>query len=261
MSLIIVMSYLYFLYKFIRIELRYFQLRYLSKKTDLEAKLLKEGVVVIENYIDKNKLKSFYKNIPSENEMRLSPEGTKTRFVSTAIKIDGLRSFFEDDFIRKTFLKIIGKDSYQLRSTVQKRDFIGHTGAFEQFFHSDTWQHRLKAFLYITDVGQGNAPLVYVKKSQNFSFFRFKLAKELWKFSSTGSDSFLHDEDSQFAGTLFPHQSNNFIRNKNLQQFEILGKAGTLVLFDARGLHKSKPLLTGERIILSSYWIKKNNHI
>lgn len=250
-----------FIIQYFRIKLRYWWLRNFTSKSDgVVLRLLKDGIVIIPNFFSPVQARELLDSVPRIEEMIVSPEGTETRFSVGMEKIVEFDDFFQNSRIQAIMRYIIGSDAKMLRAVAQRRIVKGEIKSFEQFFHSDTWRHRLKAFLYLTDVDSENAPLVYLPKS-HYGFWRFGIDKELWQFTKTKSDTFLADVDSQYAGTLFPHQSSYVLRKLKSKEIEAIGKAGTLVIFDARGLHRSKPLISGDRVILSSYWIKENEHV
>lgn len=254
------MRLLVFLIEYFKIKFEYYLLRKKFSADTIIGKLVNDGYVVIPNFVSIDLVKEYLNFVPSKDKMTLSPEGTQTRYWVNADKIKELNGFYENELIKNTINCVIGEGMTRLRATIQRRDTHGWTGSFEQFFHCDTWQHRIKAFLYLTDVSPKTGPLIYAPRTQR-GLWRLAIDHELWYITKVGQDTFLENEDSQFAGTLFPHQSNRIFRKLNTKPVEILGEAGTLVIFDARGLHKVKPLEEGERIILSSYWVRKGKHI
>lgn len=222
--------------------------------------LVSNGIYIQENFLSDSEVETMLINIPNYNEMRRSPEGTETRFVVNADSIDSLEIFFKDEFIKSVIQAAIGSSAHMLRAVAQRRRVKGWTGAFEQFFHSDSWRYRYKAFLYLTDVSADNAPLVYAPKTARGAW-RYLLDREINRTYHVAPDTFLDGEDSQFVGTLLPHQSNRVFKKVNTKPITVCAPRGTLIIFDARGLHKVKPLEQGERIILSSYWVEKGKHV
>lgn len=93
-----------------------------------------------------------------------------------------------------------------------------------QMFHFDMDRLKfLKFFIYINDVNESNGPHIYVKKTHN----------ECPKYIN-------HDG----------RYSDEFIEaNAKSEIVEIVGKAGTIIIADTRGLHKGKELENGERLI------------
>jgi hypothetical protein len=124
----------------------------------------------------------------------------------------------------------------------------------------DSWRYRFKAFLYLTDVSEENGAFVYVPRT-HYGAWRIPYDLELNRYTSVRNDTFLKDVDSQFAGCLLPHTAGSIFRSVNTTPQVITGFAGTLILFDARGIHKINPIKSGERKILYSYWIDGKKHV
>ncbi|EAY32008.1 phytanoyl-CoA dioxygenase family protein [Microscilla marina] len=99
------------------------------------------------------------------------------------------------------------------------------TAEAAQMYHFDLDRFKfLKFFFYLTDVDSDTGPFCYVKSSHH------KLPTAICK------DRRLTDEEIK------QHYSQEHI-------LELLGKKGTIMAVDTRGLHKGKPLLKGERLI------------
>lgn len=94
-----------------------------------------------------------------------------------------------------------------------------------QMFHFDMDRFKfLKFFFYITDVHSDNGPHCYIEKSHK------RLDSKVRK------DRRLTDEE------LLAHYPKESFK-------EFVGKKGTILAVDTRGLHKGKPLVSGERLL------------
>lgn len=97
--------------------------------------------------------------------------------------------------------------------------------AAAQLYHFDMDRIKfLKFFFYLTDVTTDTGPHCYVRGSH------VAMPEALWK------DGRILDEE------MHGFQQEDFK--------EIVGKRGTIIAVDTRGLHKGKPLVTGDRLIL-----------
>jgi len=103
--------------------------------------------------------------------------------------------------------------------------------------HWDEWRVRLKGFLYINDVGPENAPMTYLLRShQNVPWRREKdFASRFLPLGSAG-------------GSWGPVEALGF------EKVSCTGKAGTLVIFDARGIHAGTQLVAGRRTMLMNMY-------
>ena len=66
--------------------------------------------------------------------------------------------------------------------------------------------------------------------------------------------------DIAFVGCYWPYEVNELKDAYGLEDVACTGTAGTLVLFDARGIHRATELHSAYRKLLIRYWIQKGNH-
>lgn len=99
------------------------------------------------------------------------------------------------------------------------------TSQAAQMYHFDMDRIKfLKFFFYLTDVNEENGPHCYIKKSHK------RLSKVVRK------DKRLTD-----------HELKNIFPNDYFKEF--IGKKGTILAIDTRGLHKGKPLVKNARLL------------
>lgn len=237
----------------------YQELRAQNSTDDTVGRLLNTGIVVIPNFLASTEVASMRAAIPPLEACRLSPEGTLTRFYSDAHEIQALAGFYDNEFIRATMSSVLGERATRHRAVVQYRIAIGRTGSFEQFFHIDTWRPRYKAFLYLTDVDEHNGPFIYTPGT-HFGVWRESIDHEIYTVFRPGPGTFINDEASAFVGCFWPHQYDALCSQLATAPHTVTGGAGTLILFDARGLHSVRPLDRSPRIILYSHWIREGEH-
>ena len=109
----------------------------------------------------------------------------------------------------------------------------------QQLWHSDVEDlFTVKAYTFLTDVDEFSGPLDYIAETHPKGRFAVETA-ELWK------HTFVQDPTPAYSfqvpdEVLFKH-----IRPDLLQR--LMGPAGTVVLFDARGLHRGGHVLQGLR--------------
>jgi hypothetical protein len=234
-----------------------YALRRLSRTTPDARTLLRDGYLVVPNFLDATQLLRIQDALPPVESCEPSPEGTMTQTFYEADGIAELSPFFKSERIAQAMRGALGKRAECLRTAVQYRHHLGETGAFEQFFHIDTWLPRFKAFLYLSDVDEGGGPLRYVPGS-NRGRWRLGLERDVYRLYPD-LDGYIADPDAAFVGCVWPHQARKIARRLNTKPRSFTGPAGTLVLFDARGLHATTPL-SKPRTILYSYWTKPGHH-
>lgn len=109
--------------------------------------------------------------------------------------------------------------------------------------HMDDWKHRFKAFLYLRDVGEGNAPFVYYKGSQTAGPWRKPREFEMFRDGKTGT-----------YGHFFPHEMQAIEKKYGLERLVCTGPAGSVVLTDTRGIHHGTTLRAGRRLVLANFF-------
>jgi len=151
------------------------------------------------------------------------------------------RAFFEDDFVHQVARSIVSHDvdSYQ-RMAELRPDVAVLSGADTP--HFDDWRHRLKAFLYLTDVGPENAPLLFYRGSHKVGHWRKSKEYEYFKNGKRGT-----------YGHFSPGEMGVLVDEMGFEPVSCVGPAGTLIIADTRGVHSGTVLKTGRRMMLSNY--------
>lgn len=115
-------------------------------------------------------------------------------------------------------------------------------------WHTDTWLFRFKAMLYLTDVGPENAPLRYLAGSHTGEHWRWS------KFCSSYAQQAAPD-GAVWPYTLRSKAAAAQARKADFTPMVCSAPAGTVLLFDTRGIHRGTTLEAGERLILNhSFW-------
>jgi ectoine hydroxylase-related dioxygenase (phytanoyl-CoA dioxygenase family) len=106
----------------------------------------------------------------------------------------------------------------------------GGSGEAAQLFHYDLDRLKwLKFFFYLTDVGPDNGPHVFVAGSHRSGGLAPALAER----------GYVRHSDAEVARA-YPAE----------RIVEMTGRRGTVFAVDTRGLHKGKPVVSGERLVL-----------
>jgi hypothetical protein len=102
-------------------------------------------------------------------------------------------------------------------------------------WHVDSHSTQFKAMIYLSDVSEKNGPFEVVPGSHRPKWFLLFLLKNWLRLNSTTrfEDSIIQKYDT----------------------VKILGKMGTLVLFNPLLVHRGAPLIEGERFALTNYYV------
>lgn len=148
--------------------------------------------------------------------------------------------FFQNELIIQTAKAFVSKAAVSYR---QEADYKVKAGEFLQanLPHIDDWRHRFKAFLYLTDVTEDNAPFVYYKGSHKQDRWKRKYHLEFERDGITGR-----------YGHFFLQEMRGLQEKYGFEELVCTGKAGTLIFADFRGIHKGTTLKSGKRILLNN---------
>jgi hypothetical protein len=220
-----------------------------------------DGVVLIERFLPVTVIREFTDALPPRDNFLVSPEGTLGLYYPNADRIAQLSRFFSDPRLHSLATGHMSRSATQLRRSAQWKHVHGPVESFEMHFHMDTWKYRLKAFLYLDAVSPCNGAMQYLVGSHRGAW-RLPHEALLNKFYRTSASStFAADEEVLSLGSLWPYQVGHLQRKYGLKILTCSAPAGSLLVFDARGLHRARPLHLGERRLLSSYWIVKDQHV
>ena len=119
-----------------------------------------------------------------------------------------------------------------------------NTDNISDSWHFDDWKHRLKAMVYLTDVGIDESPLSYLRGSHDLNY-RGRFEKEF--------DYFIYNKNSEF-GYLSEKFVEDICNENSMEKITIEGSAGDLILFDSRGIHKRTRPNGRERYSFSTFF-------
>jgi hypothetical protein len=144
-----------------------------------------------------------------------------------------------DDCARK-FYRTDDIDYFQMLGNITFSDAnLGSGGGW----HRDSpFSHQFKFILYLNDVDKENGPFEYIMRTHNSKEIlkytnRCDLSLSKYRFSEEEAEKILKDPDYELA--------------------TLTGQAGTLLIADVKGLHRGKPLQSGERWATTRYYFKK----
>ena len=226
----------------------------LTTRPDIIDVLIKDGIIIINNYLAKDVCEEIISELHDSMEQVLN--GTfkgkgdvkeyqvkqKAFRIHDADEISptAKRMFFDDELIFGIAKAYVSEKAFSYRREADFKLEAGHLLSSD-LAHFDDWRHRFKAFLYLTDVSEDNAPFVYYKGSheQHPWKHRYHLEYEI-------------DGPSGRYGHFFWQEMEQIKRERNYEETICTGKAGTLIIADFRGIHKGTTLKSGSRILLNN---------
>lgn len=113
------------------------------------------------------------------------------------------------------------------------REVGGNTGSGGGWHRDSAFSHQFKTIIYLTDVSTENGPFEYVQGTH------------------TTFNKLLNVSNISLKDTRLDELK---ISKLNKEPLEILGKKGTMLFADTRGIHRGKPIEKGERYALTFYF-------
>jgi hypothetical protein len=250
------------LYKFFRARRGYYgslrpaaPLEHPFVRTALEG-LIHDGFVVFPNWISGLEAQSIHDQVRGDLELlrqgedKISgkrwyfPNDGVYRILEADSRYPLTRRFFEDPLIENVAKSYVCSKvkSYQRMSEI--RPDPGASCSSDEA-HFDDWKYRFKAFLYLTDVAEGNAPFSYWRGSHQMYRIRWRMEYEYFRDGKKGS-----------YGCYSPSQIKRIEAKFGIRREAVSGVKGTLILADTRGLHAGTPLLKdcSPRVLLANYF-------
>lgn len=203
----------------------------------LSKKICDEIIFEIDNFIEKDK-----KNKTSKIDLK---NGFDSRIFSFHKISNNAKNFLDNQKINFIINNYLGNNfNYSFTLAQEIRFLENNSGSGGGWHRDNTILKYPKAMIYLSDVDNSNGCFEYIKGTHDIKGIIKLLYKNNIK-PSQGTFSEKEIEDK------FNNQ-NNFKREK------FFGNAGTLIIFDGRGIHRGTPLKSGKkRYSLTNYYYYK----
>ncbi|MET0087130.1 MAG: phytanoyl-CoA dioxygenase family protein [Sedimenticola sp.] len=221
--------------------------------------LRKDGICILPNHYNIDLIKDLCSNVPSLDKFCISPEGDCSYYYPRASSLNETQFFFNDPLIEEVAKGYLGGAAIPLRETIGIKTKKKHV-SFENFPHRDSWLPRLKVFLYLTDVKPGNGPFCYIKGTHKPTLKSLYSRYLIYRDYLSNEEGYAKNEDIHYVGCYWPHDIKKMVDRGKFKITKAYCDSGSLIFFDARGIHYGEILGCGERHILNSYWILNNHH-
>lgn len=230
---------------------RDFELRpELSDRPDLLEALVRDGIVVVEDFVPAADVAPMLDEAETVLERVGAgelPEHSHTvqpHILMRVSEVDELapatQAFFSDPVIEGVMRARMAPRVISHRRELEHRFGVSEV-AQADLYHFDNWRPIFKAFLYLDDVTEENAPFRYLAGTHLPGDWRRRHELDFDTYGTTGP-----------FGHFFPQEMRHLINLYGWKETVCTGRAGTLILADFRGLHRGTPLRTGRRVLLNA---------
>ncbi len=222
----------------------------LTDRPDIVNAIDKDGIFILENFLDESSCSAIVEQLEGQFEalkkgQYKGPSNAASYGAFRLGRIDEYSElaklhFFDNKFIENIAKSYVSKTAHSYR---READYKFQSGNFLQsdLPHFDDWRHRFKAFLYLTEVTEKNAPFVYYKGSHKPDKWKYRYHLE-----------YEIDGENGRYGHFFSQEMRDLEKKYDFEETICTGKAGTLIFADFRGLHKGTTLQEGRRILLNN---------
>lgn len=236
-----------------------------DQKTILE-KLKKDGIIIIPNFMSVEQCNSIIEQIDKKfNNVDFASMETDFRKPENRFGVlmeDGSRCWadslhsdlrcFGAEHISNDLMQFLNDENFvTIGSAMLERNISprwcmanhtqylsGNQGSGGGWHRDDTYRNGFKALVYLVDVTTENGCFQYIPKSSS-------VAHHLLKTPIPDKHQYTDEEVYKMVG------------GKITNIFDVVGKAGTLVLFDTNGVHRGKPIQKGFRYAITNYYLDK----
>ena len=221
-------------------------------KNDFENQLIKNGIVVIPNFLpdeDFKELKSdFDKNISSSEKVKITRKGSMQVNIRTVDnndfeKFPSIKKFAQN----KQLIRLISVGEGirivdQLKKfNLEKTIFGDPTKDTDQNvpFHADSHFHSHKVLFYMSDVTEEGGPFIYCKNSHlnNLDRLLFEFKRGQLKDAHINGWRIQQHLDKKFF--------NNYFSKLKEKEYKVACPANTLVIANVHGFHKRGESIPG----------------
>lgn len=223
------------------------KLKKISNEIDKEIiyNLNKSGFYVINDYYTIDQIQNFTHEL-IKNFKEFSHKIKKfddERFMGIENYSNLISSFSEDEYTNRISNIInneITRCVFTMGNILDSKRLNGSSG---NGWHRDSFVSQFKSMLYLTDVDENNGPLEIIPKSHLFKNVILLTKKKILKFNQF-----------RIADNLI--EKIEIILNQKRKK--IIGKSGSLLLFNSTLIHRGSPIKTGKRIALTNYYYPYN---
>ena len=218
-----------------------------TKMVDAFDAVSRDGFVMIPDYLSTSRLEEVRKEVLNLPGLRDGKYVGDLPFINR--QNDGICAFGVTDAVPATHAATVGNEELHslARALFGKTARLSASSILSKYDkdrvdsseapHWDDWRVRLKMFIYLTDVDETSAPTLFVKGS---------VSNVPWRL------------EKDFASVYFPKGSAGGswwpVDELGLEKVICTGKAGSMLVFDTRGLHAGTRLTGSPRIMLMNMY-------
>jgi hypothetical protein len=208
------------------------------------------GFAVIEDFLDIAECSLIRQEIDSiidseKSTVQWDQTLTDGRIIGAENLSQAINKFHKDSRLIAISRAFYGEKIIHFFTMAARLRFNGENFGSGNGWHRDSFSPQLKMMLYLGDVEGLNGPFQYVRHSHTLThMLRFNIFVG----------------QSELSKRYRSQDVNLFCQNQSGQDVaEFTARAGTLILFDASGLHRGSPILKDDRYALTIYSMRSRS--
>ena len=217
-----------------------------STGSNLLNDLRQNGYAVIDNFYSPekcNEIKSSIDQIIEKYPEVLWIDDAKSdyRVFGAERASPSIQAYFNDENLHSLGEQLLRVDLINHMTLAARLEYKKNNPGSGGGWHRDSpFENQFKSIIYLNDVDSSNGPYQFVKGSHKLSnqFKTLGYGEKLMRFSN--------DEIQEIT------------RSERLEIKTFVGKKGTCILTNTRGLHRGKPIEKGIRYALTNYYSPKH---
>ncbi|ABC30379.1 probable deoxygenase [Hahella chejuensis KCTC 2396] len=224
--------------------------------------LNRDGCVVFEEYFSPEQVDEFLEDIEAakkRQDLTRVANGHIDTGISRVYDVADVapmtRKIFEDPMILSLIKGYCSSKCELLKTFYEEKREVG-TSSQSNHHHFDDWRHRIKVWVYLTDVTENQAPTTITLGSHKNHLWRYWPEYNYFLHFRTDENN-RYTEMTDYSGMFWPHEAATIRKLWKYKEKTITGKKGTMFIFDSRALHRSTVLKEGERKIITGYYTYK----
>ncbi len=236
----------------------------MKSSIEIISELKTNGISIIENYYDKKYCKKAINEIDKvlveyknkvQSDLKEGTSGDQRLFKIENASILA-KKFQEDRFINS----ILNGAS---NSKIESHFILGGKLTFKENetknsgggWHRDSDLEQFKVMVYLNDVEETNGPFLFLQNSDMFDLDRRSYDQNL---SILSKIYIMLGKLKKNPPRYTDFTVQNYLKKTNTKPIEVVGKAGTIVLFNSTYLHRGKNIENGTRYTFTNYMFKSN---
>ncbi len=207
---------------------------------DVAQEVIERGICVIGNYLDTSQIKAIRDEVLPMLEDAAAGGNGVVHIDPAQLESLALSELAHGGFLSGTMDAVAGTET-TLFSVIAQVRRPGVAIPDIDLWHTDTWRIRLKAMLFLEEVGPGNGPMRYAAESHH---------RSIGHLERSAYDAVR--ELRQRSGRNLAELSSR----RSAEQVVCTGPAGTLLVFDTRGFHTATLPVDGSRLTMSFQFVR-----